>query len=75
MLLFIVSFIVFFIVLCIIVGSKNKKHFSTVLSHKYGPQPLIFRALGRIYGLRLLHLYFVILMIFMYMNCMNIENI
>ena len=34
-------FVVLCIVLCIVAGSKNKKHLGVVRSHKYGPRPSI----------------------------------
>ena len=34
-------FVVLFVVLCIVAGTKNKKHFGTVLGSQYGPNPSI----------------------------------
>ena len=47
-------FVVLFVVLCIVAGSKNKKHLGPVLGCQYGPNPSIrpskLRFLGRIDG-------------------------
>ena len=42
MLLFVVICIVSYIVLCIVAGSENKKHFEAVRGHQYGPKRLCF---------------------------------